>query len=214
MGNRFTKATRQRLYDQILERGDPEGCAECGRPPHRAYALTLDHVDGDRDRHDLENLRLLCTSCNTKRQMEARARSAKLWQDLAAPGDRNPSHPSTGARRTPSATWGEGILSESVGDVGLAPQRERTRAIRPDEGSPEMRAGQVYKTVYRKWIYEQLRTDGQVPKEEAIYSGAYVVGCSSQTTDRYLRIWCSAAGDLLEATNESGVKVIRLKERG
>ncbi len=205
MGNRFSRAKRQRLYDQILARADLDECGRCGKKPEREYGLTLEHIDGNRDRHDLDNLRLLCASCNTKGQMEERARKAKLWE-----AHRNPSNPTTGARRTPSPKGGRVVERERETE-SLTPQQKRDRAVRPDEGSPEMRASEVYRTVYRNWLDDQLSDEGKVSKEDAIYSGAFVVGCSSQTTERYLRIWCSPAGDLEEVADATGLKVIRCK---
>lgn len=44
-------------------------CYECGAPPvwrDRPLVLVLDHINGDRSDHRLENLRLLCPNCNSQ----------------------------------------------------------------------------------------------------------------------------------------------------
>lgn len=46
-----------------------ERCAECGLPPEwqgRRLVLILDHKNGNRSDHRLDNLRLLCPNCNSQ----------------------------------------------------------------------------------------------------------------------------------------------------
>lgn len=63
-------ANRASLKRRLLKEGLLEEiCAECGLPPEwheKKLVLVLDHINGVRDDHRLENLRLLCPNCNSQ----------------------------------------------------------------------------------------------------------------------------------------------------
>jgi hypothetical protein len=53
------------LREQVLV----NQCHVCGCPPHwqgKPLVLVLDHINGDRTDHRVENLRLLCPNCNSQ----------------------------------------------------------------------------------------------------------------------------------------------------
>ena|SRR5262252_1444491 len=44
-------------------------CYDCGGPPvwnNKPLVMQLDHIDGDRTNHQIENLRLLCPNCHSQ----------------------------------------------------------------------------------------------------------------------------------------------------
>lgn len=62
--------TRASVKNRILKEGIlAHMCANCGLPPvwmEKPLVLVLDHINGVRDDHRLENLRLLCPNCNSQ----------------------------------------------------------------------------------------------------------------------------------------------------
>jgi HNH endonuclease len=71
MANMNSK-TRKRLY-QILSARDGEFCARCGIVGS-FKTLCIDHVDNNNSNNDLDNLQLLCRSCNTKKNPRGKAK--------------------------------------------------------------------------------------------------------------------------------------------
>jgi hypothetical protein len=76
------------------------------------------------------------------------------------------------------------------------------------EGSPEMQANSYYETAFRDWLLSYLRANEFILKDEAVYSGAEVVGCSPTTTARYLKKLTSGMGVLREQKDSTGAVVI------
>ena len=68
----------------------------------------------------------------------------------------------------------------------------------PDLGrelTPEMQVNKRCEWAWRHWLYDELKKRGRITAQEAIFSGAEVVGCSPETIrQRYLPKACSAAG--------------------
>ena len=67
-------------------------------------------------------------------------------------------------------------------------------------GSVEMQANGYYETSYRNWVLQQV----PIKKQEAINAGAETVGCSPETTTRYLTKLTSPAGPLRAITTDRG----------
>ena len=74
MGNRFPATRRRAIVDLLIGRDGGAKCLDpnCESPDYSAdpYKLTVDHVDPTirgRDVDALDNLRLLCRSCNGRR---------------------------------------------------------------------------------------------------------------------------------------------------
>lgn len=66
--HRNTSALKRRLIKEGLL---APVCAECGSPPSwrgQPLVLVLDHINGDRSDHRIENLRLLCPNCNSQQK--------------------------------------------------------------------------------------------------------------------------------------------------
>jgi hypothetical protein len=78
--------TRKRLY-QILSERDGDFCAMCGKIG-TIKSLCIDHEDNNNTNNDLDNLQLLCRSCNTKKNPRGKAKpenqSAKIQEPRAS----------------------------------------------------------------------------------------------------------------------------------
>lgn len=59
-GNRLKK----RLFEAGLKKNKCEFCDQDENWRGKRMSLILDHIDGDRDNNELENLRILCPNCN------------------------------------------------------------------------------------------------------------------------------------------------------
>ena len=90
-----TGKSRQNLKLRLLRCGLLENrCAECGLTEWRGkpLAIQIDHVNGVRDDHRLENLRMLCPNCHSQTETYGRKRRQarnehpqEVLQDSAAP---------------------------------------------------------------------------------------------------------------------------------
>jgi len=107
-----------------------------------------------------------------------------------------------------SAKWGrEGEKTEGKANTRIAKSAANYR-----EGSPEMQANLLYEVAYRKWLLKEINTQGGLDKKEAINAGAELVGCSPNTTKRYLEKLTSAGGCLKEDLDMLGHPYLVFKE--
>ncbi len=72
--------TRKRLYPIIAVR-DGEFCALCDRIGS-IKSLCIDHIDNNNNNNDLDNLELLCRSCNTKKNPRGKERQKNTSCDV------------------------------------------------------------------------------------------------------------------------------------
>lgn len=76
------KKTRE-PYLSILKERDAGACLLCGKIPTRSRDLTIDHLDGNTRNNRLDNLHLLCRSCNTAEGNRARTGNRLLTAETA-----------------------------------------------------------------------------------------------------------------------------------
>jgi hypothetical protein len=75
----MNKKTHDRLFKILIERDGPY-CASCGRfCTHKS--LCIDHKDNNNSNNDLDNLQLLCRSCNTKKNPRGKAKPENKSND-------------------------------------------------------------------------------------------------------------------------------------
>ena len=178
---RWRPETRLVIYG-LIARTDGDRCAICGAGPTATNALDIDHIDGNPKNNAPDNLRLLCRRCNV-------ATSNRL-------------HP----RKNHSSDLRERERKED---------RSATSIARLDvdytEGSSEMQANLLYEMPFRQWLVDKVRTEGSYDRKTAIAEGAELVGCSIDTTTKYLAKLTSPAGQLTEIKDSLGHRVLILK---
>jgi len=83
--------------------------------------------------------------------------------------------------------------------------------------SAEIEINREKEPAFRKWLFTRVSDRRPLYKDEAIYAGAETVGCSSQSTRRYLAKLVSAAGiyttEKVRAENRT-LKQIVFKKQG
>lgn len=204
MPKRLSDKDRQVLIDAVITR-DGDICTLCRETPvkHR----TLDHVNNKARDHRLENLALLCRSCNTSEGNRARRGQRVLTPE-------NLSCWRARAHETLANAVGRNALAGAPGArVPLrVSERERTDADRRGWGLAEEAANLIMEPNYRLWLYRYVLTHGHITKEAAIDGGAeyldQVVGrASQQTVERYFRKAISITGWLEERRSGDGQPV-------
>jgi len=165
--------TRLWAYRFLVLR-DGEQCARCFNIPTAQNELDIDHIDGDPNNNDPDNLRLLCRKCNVTLENQRRA-----------------------GRTPPSDQY----VCEREGKEGKASTRISRDIVNYKEGSQEMQANFLFELDFRRWLIGNIREQGGYPKTDAIASGAELVGCSPSTTSRYLTKLTSKEGPLKESKN-------------
>ena len=148
--------------------------------------LDIDHIDGNPENNDPDNLRLLCRRCN-----------------VATSNRSNP-------RRSHS-----GDLCVCVSERERREGRSATQTGRDEadyrKASPEMQANLTCEVPFRRWIMATITSNGFYDRTTAMNEGAEVVGCSPATTARYLAKLTSAPGPLTETKDALGYSVLILK---
>jgi hypothetical protein len=152
------------------------------KAPITHYTLDIDHIDGDPTNCDPDNLRLLCRSCNVAQANKAR--SAKSLRSVLCVRERKEGCPAT---------------------------RIAKEDCNYREASPEMQANTLFEVPFRRWILQQVTTNGGYDKTAAINEGAELVGCSPTTTTRYLAKLTSPSGPLTEIKDALGHRILVLK---
>ena len=189
---RWGPNTRAWAYRYLVLR-DGEQCAICHATPttrneslaHRPTTqntLDIDHIDGNPNNNDPDNLRLLCRRCNVT--AANRPRSAKVWRSAKCEREREEGNPSTR------------IIRE---DANYR------------EGSSEMQANYLCEVRFRRWLIEKVATTGGYDKHTATAEGAELFGPSIETTARYITKLTSPAGPLTEIKDTLGHRVLVLK---
>ena len=187
MSKRFTKNERRIILGFLIER-DGQKCDICDRIPP-SVVLEVDHKKGTYPLFDSpENLRLLCKSCNRgdgnrQRQNRASKPSESDSRVSVREGGRNRQLPST--------------LKDTL-DY--------------QSGSVEMQANDLFESSFCQWLFSFLEQKRSIGWQDAIYSGAQFVGCSSQSTERYLRKLTSLEGPLRKVKNPAREWMVGFRE--
>ena len=66
----------------------------------------------------------------------------------------------------------------------------------------------MFEQPWLDFMHEWVRAIGSIPKKEAIYGGAAVIGCSPATTERYLGKYTSSMGCFKESKDSMGARII------
>jgi len=166
---------------------DGEFCQVCGKIPTALFGLEIDHIDGNPNNWKPENLRLLCKNCNVSLGNKSRTR----------------------------------VPAEREREREIIDGKPATRIAKEDanyrQGSPEMKANLLFEVTFRRWLLGEINTGEAISKQEAIQSGAELVGCSPLTTRRYLEKLTCKAGCLKEEKDLHGHPYLVMKpkfERG
>jgi hypothetical protein len=138
--------------------------------------LQLDHINGDMSDNRLENLRLAHQSCNSRAYHYAlRGKSAISY---------------LGVREIKIKH------EEEIKDEGKDATALLHEIVNYEAGPPEMQVTEWAEIAFRNWLTAYLKVNKRILKKEAIASGAEIIGCSIQTTFRYLQKMISQEGPL------------------
>lgn len=190
MPRRLGENTRLWVYMFLVLR-DGEQCSYCGislatQNDKVSLKLEINHIDQDPWNWRPENLNLACKGCNL--------------------GERN---------RASCAPRRDSANKEKEQLEG----RPATRIVRTfvDYSHPEapvtMQANFLFETDYRNWILKLVQEKGFYPREDAVFAGAEVVGCSPQVTRVYLKKLTSSAGPLKERKDMLGGWMLEFKTK-
>ena len=187
--NRWSRNTYNWAYRFLCLR-DGEHCIICRVRPGVKTRLEIDHIDGDITNSDPENLCLLCKKHNCELRGKKPAEHKRIIHDYS-------------------------LQNESEREIASAiPATQFVKEILDyQSGSTEMQANSLFETKFREWIIGKVVAEGEFLKDDAAYSGAEVVGCSTLTTKRYLQKLTSCSGVFYEAKNAFGQVVLRLKKK-
>jgi hypothetical protein len=191
MANRFQTNQHELAYNFIAAR-DGEYCLDPScrkRPP--AVKLQIDHADNDINNWEPDNLHLLCQRHNLAMRALTRTVKVNLIKKYSAEN--------------------ECVRAREFGNTSTHAVREM---VDYRQGSTEMQANSFYETQYRTWILDYLKQNQThlIPRDDAIYAGAEMVGCSPTTSERYLKKLCSSAGPLMKHKDGTGTVVIVFRE--
>lgn len=191
MPNRFQVNQRRIIYAFLAAR-DGEYCLRCAYEGKRRGPpddpLEIDHADGDPENWDPANLHLLCGGCN-----------------LILRGKSSEDH------RTLLRIYGAKNVCVRVSECESDATRWARSAVDYLSGSPEMQANSYYEVHYRNWMIEIVTRFKKLSQDEAIHSGAEMVGCSPASAGRYLKKMCSAAGIFEKYRDDDGIIQVRYK---
>jgi len=200
MPKRWNPSERVWVYRYLCLR-DGEECRRCRKTPPETPQKRLDihHVDGNPKNNNAENLCLVCHACNTVLERSRVTENPEISHPQLALEPQLP--PDTPEEPPP-------------GGVSVR-ERDRTdvlkQAVNYKEGSPEMQVAFLCEISFREWVMKELQEKGGMSSKGAITSGAEVVGCSIETTQRYLMKLTSEAGPLAEVRDMLGDKCIMIK---
>jgi hypothetical protein len=187
---RVSPLAEEFAYRMLVYR-DGEICRGCGLEPSNGKRLEKDHIDNDGFNWKELNLQLLCKSCNTIKGN--RERHSK------------PAPRRTGRTVIPGGTLGE---RERLMD----PTSRVNALVDRSAGSVENQLNDLFEPRFVAWIREKLQLQGMVLKADALNSGAYVIGCSTTATRKYLDKWASPEGPFMEVRTPDGHRAITLRE--
>ena len=197
MPKRWSKVARSWAYRYLVLR-DGEQCARCHKVPTALnedtisfptarIKLEIDHIDGNPLNPNPSNLRLLCVSCNRGVENQRRSHCDQ----------------SVGGRVRDYVKAQEQIKGR-IREEGLSSTRLAREVIPYQKGDATMQANFLYEVDFRNWILAQVKEKDFVLKQDAINAGAEAVGCSPNTTQRYLQKLTAFNGPLQEVRDMLG----------
>lgn len=186
--NRWNRNTYNWAYRYLCAR-DGEQCMFCRAKPPKVK-LEIDHIDNNPYNNDPANLCLLCKKHNCQMRGKKPSEHKRIIHSHS-------------------------LQNENERDTPLAsPATQFTKEVLDyHSGSVEMRANSMFETKFNNWVMSAATRSVELLKKEAVNSGAYEVGCNTQTTARYLDKLTSDSGPLYEARDTWGRVVIKLKTR-
>jgi hypothetical protein len=150
--------------------------------------LEIDHIDGNKENNDPNNLCFMCGKCNCTMKYKSPIQHKRIVDSYR-------------------------IQREKERDSGSASAATRftKEVLDYNSGSIEMQANGLFEIRFIDWLWGKLESCQEVTKQEAINGGAYVTGANKQTTAKYLDPLTSEEGPLCEDKNQFGQVVIRFK---
>lgn len=82
----------------------------------------------------------------------------------------------------------------------------------PQISSAEYSKNQEAEPLFRHWLYDNVRTLGEIEYQEAIDCGAEIANCSQESVKRYIRKLCSSVGIMLIEREADERIFIRLRK--
>ena len=184
MSKRLTPQLRAWVYHYLVATMG-EYCILCGKSNCK---LQIDHIDANPHNNERDNLCLLCPTCNKKLQRLTPQEHKKLIKlrcdQHACMRERERGNPATS------------IVKETIDYTN---------------GTVQMQANQCFEVEFREWLLKQIKAIGYYLKDDAVYSGAEVVGCSPETIVRYIRKLTSSEGVLEEVMSNNKQRIIKYK---
>ncbi len=181
--------TRRERYwvRQLLAKTQGWKCASCGVTPN---ALDIDHIDGNPTNNSIDNLRLLCRSCNTSRGIR-------------------------GAQGIGTSLEREGEIGRTEGLQSVDATSALKGRVNYSTGSPEMQVNDEAEGRFRRWAIALLLKYGEYPLRDLVSDGAEFSGVSPNAVRNYLCKMLSPLYGQLETFRfgGSGPTFARIKPR-
>jgi len=187
MANRLQIKQHELAYSFIKAR-DGEYCLQCRVHPLLGKPLQIDHADNDPMNWDPNNVHLLCQAHNLEMRGKTVQEHKELIEFYSARNER-----------------------ERERDRGTEATSRVKDLVDFRNASPEMKANSYYENQYRDWLLTEIKEKKAVTKDDAINSGAEVIGSSPLSTTRYLKKMTSSAGVLKEIKDAMGNTMITFK---
>jgi hypothetical protein len=189
MPNRFQIAQHKLAYG-FIARTDGEYCLACfvekdikRGPP--AIKLQIDHADCNESNWSPDNLHFLCQQHNLKMKKLTSFEHKKLIEKYSAKN--------------------ECVREREIFQV---PTKIAKEIVDYASGSPEMQANSLFEQKWLDFMHGWIRSNGSIPKEEAINSGALIAGCNPITTARYLSKYTSSMSCFKITRDSTGAKIV------
>jgi 5-methylcytosine-specific restriction endonuclease McrA len=186
---RLPKDEYEKYYSAITER-DGEWCCNCKKAPEQLpHPLEIDHIDGNKDNWDIDNLRFLCKSDNVADGNRMRAARRRRAAESSATKQLDPSADNIYARAHPAASRVKELAEYS-------------------RGKPAMKANFLMEPKFRDYVLHHIVNHGSTTPEELEFAGAEYCGCQPRTAQNYLAKMTSSTGPLKIVEGDDGFPVV------
>jgi hypothetical protein len=185
MPSRYQPDVRKWIYLCLILR-DGERCFHCNRKPSKKRKLEIDHADNNPANDAIENLHLLCRSCNLMFRGKSTYDHIRILQMDSA---------KNGGER--------GKVDITVSKINLG----------YGNGSPEMQSNLCYEAKVNDWVLKMIdEHKGSITRKEAINGGSAFAGCSPNTATRYIDKMTSEYEGVLVEYRENNQTRLKRKE--